>query len=113
MNDLLASLRDVVGERQVFTAAADMSAYVNDWRGRYQGDALCVVRPGTTEEVARVVRLCNEAQVAMVPQGGNTGLCGGATPRGGEVLISLARLNRVRVIDTDNNTITVEAGCTL
>jgi FAD/FMN-containing dehydrogenase len=90
-----------------------MASYVRDWRGRYQGNALCVVRPGTTEEVARVVRLCHEANVAMVPQGGNTGLCGGATPRGGEALISLARLNRVRAVDTDNNTITAEAGSTL
>ncbi|CAG4882337.1 FAD-binding oxidoreductase [Georgfuchsia toluolica] len=113
MSDLIAALRGAIGATQVLTSADDMAAYLTDWRGRYQGDALCVVRPGTTEEVAQVVHLCNEAKVAMVPQGGNTGLCGGATPCGGEVLISLARLNRVRAVDTDNNTITVEAGCTL
>ena len=113
MSDLVALLRNLVGEQHVFNEAADMAPYLKDWRGRYQGNALCVVRPRTTEEVAQVVRLCNEANVAMVPQGGNTGLCGGATPRGGEVLISLARLNRIRAVDADNNTITVEAGCTL
>ena len=113
MSDLIAALRGAIGTAHVLTDADDMAAYLMDWRGRYQGDALCVVRPGATEEVALVVRLCNEAKVAMVPQGGNTGLCGGATPRGGEVVISLARLNRVRVIDADNNTITAEAGCTL
>ena len=113
MSDLVALLRNLVGEQHVFNEAADMAPYLKDWRGRYQGNALCVVRPRTTEEVAQVVRLCNEANVAMVPQGGNTGLCCGATPRGGEVLISLARLNRIRAVDADNNTITVEAGCTL
>lgn len=113
MSDLITALRGAIGATQVLTSADDMAAYLTDWRGRYQGDALCVVRPGTTEEVAQVVRLCNEAKVAMVPQGGNTGLCGGATPCGGEVLISLARLNRVREVDADNNTITAEAGCTL
>jgi FAD/FMN-containing dehydrogenase len=72
-----------------------------------------VVLPGSTDEVAAVVRTCAEAGVAIVPQGGNTGLCGGATPTGGEVVIVLTRLNRIRVIDPDNNSITVEAGCTL
>ena len=113
MSDLIAALRGAIGAGYVLTSAEDTAAYLMDWRGRYQGDALCVVRPGTTGEVAQVVRLCNEAKVAMVPQGGNTGLCGGATPCGGEVLISLARMNRVRAVDADNNTITVEAGCTL
>ncbi|MFY9327434.1 MAG: FAD-binding oxidoreductase [Georgfuchsia sp.] len=113
MSALIDALCDVAGTAHVLTSAPDMAGYVNDWRGRYQGNALCVVRPGTTEELAQVVRLCHEARVAMVPQGGNTGLCGGATPLGGEVLISLARLNRIREVDVDNNTITVEAGCTL
>jgi FAD/FMN-containing dehydrogenase len=72
-----------------------------------------VVLPGTTDEVAAVVRACAEAGVAIVPQGGNTGLCGGATPTGGEVVIVLTRLNRIRAVDADNNSITVEAGCTL
>ncbi|MRR49400.1 MAG: FAD-binding oxidoreductase [Rhodocyclaceae bacterium] len=110
---LIAALGRVVGEAHVLTAPEDTAPYFNDWRGRYGGQGLCVVRPGQASEVADVVRLCAEVGVAIVPQGGNTGLCGGATPRGGEVLVSLARLNRVRALDPENNTITVEAGCTL
>ena len=113
------SLKDIVGDGQVLTAAADMAPYLTDWRGRYTGSALCVVRPGSTEEVAEVVARCAEAGVAIVPQGGNTGLVGGATPlpsgseERGQVLVSLGRLNRIRAVDLDNNTITVEAGCIL
>ncbi|QDX80449.1 hydroxyacid dehydrogenase [Denitratisoma sp. DHT3] len=113
MNALLEALRGVVGAPYLLAETAEMAPYCRDWRGRYQGQALCVVRPGHTEEVAAVVRLCADAGAAMVPQGGNTGLCGGGTPRGGEVVISLSRLNRVRAVDAANNTITVEAGCTL
>jgi FAD/FMN-containing dehydrogenase len=72
-----------------------------------------VVKPENAEEVATVMRACQEAGTAVVPQGGNTGLCGGATPIGGEVVVSLTRLNHIRAIDTANNTMTVEAGCTL
>lgn len=113
MSALLGDLSSAVGERNLLTAAGDVAPYVTDWRGRYSGVPLCVARPGTIEEVAAVVRLCAEAGVPIVPQGGNTGLCGGATPIGGEVVISLARLNRIRAIDPDNNSITVEAGCIL
>src|SRR5690606_35630599 len=85
------------------------------WRRRYGGRALAVVRPGSAEEVAAVVRLCQAHGAPLVPQGGNTGLCGGATPddSGSAVVLSTTRLNRVRAIDTDNDTITVEAGCVL
>ncbi|MDK9725440.1 MAG: FAD-binding oxidoreductase [Sterolibacteriaceae bacterium MAG5] len=113
MNALIESLRAVVGPAHVLTESADLVPYCADWRGRYRGEAVCVVRPATTAETAEVVRLCAAAGTAVVPQGGNTGLCGGATPRGGEVIVSLARLNRVRAVDADNNAITVEAGCTL
>jgi FAD/FMN-containing dehydrogenase len=102
-----------VGEPNVLTATEDTDPYYTDWRGRYRGAGACVVRPGQVAEVGDVVRLCGANGVAIVPQGGNTGLCGGATPRGGEVLISLTRMNRIRALDADNNTITVEAGCTL
>ena len=116
MNPLIAELRRLLGERHVLTAAEDMAPYCTDWRGRYSGSALCVALPGATGEVAAAVRACAAAGVAgvpMVPQGGNTGLCGGATPVGGEVVLSLRRMNRIRAIDADNNSITVEAGCTL
>jgi FAD/FMN-containing dehydrogenase len=111
--DFLQQLRDLVGAPHVLNEASDTAPYASDWRGRYSGIPLCVVRPGNTEEVAAVVRACAAAGAAIVPQGGNTGLCGGATPTRGEVVISLTRLNCIRAIDTDNNTLVAEAGCTL
>ncbi len=110
---LLDALRTAVGQSHVLATPADMAAYCTDWRGRYAGAARCVVRPGSTAEVAAVVRACAAAGAAIVPQGGNTGLCGGATPTGGEVVVALTRMNRIRALDADNNSITVEAGCTL
>jgi FAD/FMN-containing dehydrogenase len=107
-------LRAVVGAAQVLTGA-DAQVFETDWRERYRGRALAVVRPGSTEEVAAVVRLCAEAGIPVVPQGGNTGLCGGATPdeSGRAVMLSLQRMYRIRGIDTDNVTMDVEAGCIL
>lgn len=111
--EVLQRLAQAVGAPHVLTDPNDTAGYLTDWRKRYRGQALCVVRPGNTAEVAAVVQICREAKLAMVPQGGNTGLCGGATPIGGEVLVSLGRLNQVRWIDAENNSICVEAGCTL
>jgi len=112
---LLARLADAVGSAHVLTAAADTAPYLVDWRGRYHGTTPAVVRPGSTAEVAAVVGLCADAGVPVVPQGGNTGMCGGATPHrdGGEIVVALTRLDRIRALDTDNATITVEAGVTL
>ena len=112
--NLLAALRDVVGIPHVVTGD-DAAPYLTDWRKRYTGRALAVVRPGSTAEVAAVVRACVAARAPMVPQGGNTGLVGGGTPddSGAAVVISLQRMSRVRSIDTANDTITVEAGCVL
>ncbi|MBL8403016.1 MAG: FAD-binding oxidoreductase, partial [Dechloromonas sp.] len=112
--DLIDVLAGIVGTAQVLSEPADIAPFVTDWRGRYRGAALCVVRPGSTAEVAAVVRACTEAGVAIVPQGGNTSLCGAATPdaTGAAVVLSLGRLNRILAVDTGNNTITVEAGCT-
>jgi FAD/FMN-containing dehydrogenase len=110
----LDALRAVVGESHVLTGA-DAAPYLMDWRERYSGRALGVVRPGSTDEVAAVVRACAGADVPIVPQGGNTGLCGGATPddSGRAVVLSLQRLNRIRGLDLDNDTMEVEAGCVL
>ncbi len=92
-----------------------LDAYLSDWRNAYRGEAALVVRPASTEEVAAVVRLCHQHQVALVPQGGNTGLCGGSIPdaSGTQVVLSLTRMTRIREIDPANETITVEAGVIL
>ena len=113
MPDLLDTLRKLVGQSNVLVTLDEVAAYVTDWRGRYTGKPLCVARPNSTEEVSAIVAACAAANVAIVPQGGNTGLCGGATPVGGEVVLSLTRMNRVLAVDAENNSITVEAGCTL
>jgi FAD/FMN-containing dehydrogenase len=108
-------LADIVGAAHVLTAAADTKPYLTDWRRQYSAPAECVVRPASTEEVARVVALCAAKGAAVVPQGGNTGLVGGSVPtgKGREVVLSLGRLNRIRALDVLNDTITVEAGCVL
>lgn len=115
MNSFLAECRDVVGAVNVLTESADLAGYLTDWRRRYTGKALAVVRPGSTDEVAAIVRLCHQNRVPIVPQGGNTGLVLGSVPdqSGTAIILSLTRLNRVRAVDTINNTITVEAGCVL
>ncbi|KAG4080835.1 hypothetical protein HA402_010006 [Bradysia odoriphaga] len=111
---LLSELQALLGANNVLTGA-DAEPFVQDWRRRYRGRALAVIRPGSTHEVAAAVRLCLAHGAPIVPQGGNTGLCGGATPdaSGLAVVLSCARLTTVRAIDTDNDTITVEAGCVL
>lgn len=109
----LNELQQIVGTDHVLTGEV-AAPYLSDWRGRYTGDALAVVRPANTEEVSAVVRWCAQHRIAVVPQGGNTGLCGGATPSVQPVIVlSLQRLNAVRSIDIDNNTMVVEAGCIL
>ncbi|HNK19864.1 MAG TPA: FAD-binding oxidoreductase, partial [Piscinibacter sp.] len=111
---LEARLRGIVGSTQVLQGG-DLSAYEVDWRKRWRGRARLVVRPGSTEEVAAVVRACAEFGASIVPQGGNTGLVGASVPdeSGTQVLLHLGRLNRVREIDAANLTMTVEAGCLL
>ncbi|QVQ28417.1 FAD-binding oxidoreductase [Achromobacter deleyi] len=111
---LLAALRARLGQEWVWTGA-DAEPFLTDQRRLLHGRALAVVRPADAEEVAAVLRLCRAAGVPVVPQGGNTGLMGGATPdaSGQAVLLSLGRLNRVLAVDTDNDTITVQAGCVL
>ena len=118
MSELITTLRGIVGAAQVLThddPAADLSAWEQDWRKRSRGRALAVVRPGSTAEVAAVVKACAAAGVSIVPQGGNTGLVVGSVPDGSgtQVVLSLTRMNAVRAIDGDNLTMTVEAGCVL
>ena len=115
MNEFLDQCRNAIGSPHVLTEAADTAGYLTDWRRRFTGRALAVVKPATTEEVAAIVRLCNRFRVPIVPQGGNTGLVLGSVPdtSGNAIVLSLNRLNKVRAVDTINNTMTVESGCIL
>jgi len=121
MNDLSQSpaliegLKAIVGERNVVTDDHGREPFENDWRGQFHGRALAVVKPGNTDEVSRVVQLLAREKIAIVPQGGNTSLCGGSVPdnSGRQVIVNLSRMNRVRGVDPSNNTMTVEAGCVL
>jgi len=118
MNALLDALRHITGAAHVFTDG-DLSAFTQDWRKRAHGKALAVVRPGSTDEVAAIVKACAQHQaatgVSLVPQGGNTGLAVGSVPddSGRQIVLSLTRMNAVRGIDSANLTMTVEAGCIL
>ncbi len=111
----LEAVRPLLGPTALKTAPDALEAFAVDWRKRYVGKPLAVLLPETTEQVAAIVRLANEHRVALVPQGGNTGLSGGATPdaSGSQVVLSLSRLTRIRHQDSDNKTLTVEAGVTL
>ena len=112
---LAQSIEAVVGQAGLIRDAERMQSYLSDWRNAYRGQAAMVVRPADTAEVAEVVRLCRDAGVALVPQGGNTGLCGGSIPdnSGTQVVLSLTRMTAIREIDADNATVTVEAGVIL
>jgi FAD/FMN-containing dehydrogenase len=113
--EFLSRCQNVLGTPHVITEPADMKPYLTDWRGRYTGHALAVLRPANAQEVASIVTLCAQEGVPVVPQGGNTGLVLGSVPdtTGNAVLLSLKRMNGIRAIDLTNNTITVEAGCIL
>jgi FAD/FMN-containing dehydrogenase len=110
-----AELRTLLGADAVLTAAHDLEAFEIDHRKLYRGHALAVLLPKDTEQVAAITRWCNERRIALVPQGGNTGYCGGATPdeSGRQLVLSLRRLNRIRDLDAANYSMTVEAGCVL
>jgi len=110
---LVARLRDVVGEAHVLTDADVRAGYETDWLRVWHGDALCVVRPAGAAEVSAVLRACADAGVAVVPQGGNTGLVGGSVPRGGEVLLSLQRLADLGAVDVAAQQVTADAGVTI
>jgi FAD/FMN-containing dehydrogenase len=111
---LIDKLRAVVGAANVLTEG-DLGAWEEDWRKRSRGKALAVVRPGSTQQVAEVVKACAAAGRSIVPQGGNTGLAVGSIPdeSGNQVVLSLQRMNAIRGIDAANLTMTVEAGCVL
>ncbi len=111
--DLLNKFRKIVGDKYAVTDAADIAPYVTEERDLFHGRSPLVLRPGSTEQVAAICKLANEHKIALVPQGGNTGLVGGQTPHNGEVVVSLRRLDKIRDVDTASNTMTCEAGVIL
>jgi len=112
---IVATVREIIGAQYVLTDAVDTAPYLTDWRKSYTGVALAVVRPVTTEEVAKIVKACVAANTPIVPQGGNTSMVGGSVPdtTGRAIVLSLNRMNRIRSIDTDNDTLIAEAGVIL
>ncbi|MFN2536597.1 MAG: FAD-binding oxidoreductase [Mycobacteriales bacterium] len=109
----MKALAAIVGAEHVLTDPDLRASYETDWTGRFTGSALCVVRPGTTEEVAAVVRACSDAGLRITVQGGNTGLVGGGVPAGGDVLMSLTRLTSLGAVDPTSSQVTAGAGVTL
>ncbi len=112
---VLDRLKDIVGPKGVIDDPADMEPYVTSWRDGLRGRTPLIVRPAATEDVARVLRICNDSRTPVVPQSGNTGLTGAGIPFDGndEIVLSLNRMTNVRAVDTANDTLTVEAGCIL
>ena len=111
----IAKCREVLGPKGLITDKADMRQYCTDWRGMFKGDALAVALPADREQVSKIVQNCAGAGIAIVPSGGNTGLAGGSIPdhTGRQLVLSLARMNKIRSIDTLAQTMEVEAGCIL
>ncbi|PHP65426.1 FAD-binding oxidoreductase [Zhengella mangrovi] len=112
---MVDAFRAVVGDAHVLTRPESVEGYLTDWTGQYRSSALAVVRPASTGEVAELVRLCNAHDIAIVPQGGRTGLCGGGVPVAGResVVVSMTRMNAVRSLDVGGRTVIAEAGVIL
>ncbi|HEY3677285.1 MAG TPA: FAD-binding oxidoreductase [Bradyrhizobium sp.] len=111
--DVVARFRAVVGDKYAVTDAADIAPYVTEERDLFHGRSPLVLRPGSTAEVAAICKIASEHRIALVPQGGNTGLVGGQTPHHGEVVVSMRRLDKIREVDAASNTMTCEAGVVL
>jgi len=111
--ETLDRIRDAVGPKGWSNDPEILAPHLTEWRGRYEGTTPLLVRPASTAEVAAVVKICAETRTAIVPQGGNTGLVGGQIPGGDEILMSLSRMRAIRKLDTENASLTVEAGCPL
>lgn len=106
-------LRNLLDERGFLEEPEAQAPYLKEWRDRYQGKTPLVVKPKNTQELSHIVRLCNEHNIAMTPQGGNTGLVGGQIPFGNTILVNLSRMNRITDLDPDNNAVTAQAGVIL
>src|SRR5438094_5582509 len=108
--ELIARFRKIVGDKYAVTDAADIAPYVTEERNLFHGHSPLVLRPSSTAEVSAICKLASEHRIALVPQGGNTGLVGGQTPHHGEVVVSMRRLDRIRDVDPASNTMSCEAG---
>jgi len=111
--DIVARFAEIVGREHAITDLDQQLPYLREWRDKYEGRSALVLRPGTTDEVARIMALAHELELAVVPQAGNTGLVGGQIPHRGEIVVSVARLNHIRHVDPAGVSMTVEAGLTL
>jgi D-lactate dehydrogenase (cytochrome) len=111
--ELIARFKSIVGEKYAVTDAVDIAPYVTEERNLFHGHSPLILRPGSTAEVSAICKLATEGRIALVPQGGNTGLVGGQTPHHGEVVVSMRRMDRIREVDTASNTMTCEAGVIL
>jgi FAD/FMN-containing dehydrogenase len=111
--ELIARFRAIVGDKYAVTDKADIAPYLTEERDLFHGKSPLVLRPGTTAEVADICKLASAHKIALVPQGGNTGLVGGQTPHNGEVVVSMRRLDKIREVDPASNTMTCEAGVVL
>src|SRR5580693_7357352 len=109
------ALLEILGADGILQDAADVAPYLTDHRKLYQGRALAVILPRTVEQISRVLRFCNEHGIGVIPHGGNTGYCGGATPdeSGEQIVVSMRRMNRIRSVDPLNYSLVAEAGCIL
>jgi FAD/FMN-containing dehydrogenase len=115
MQNFINELSEILEPKYILTEEEDKAPYLTDWRKRFTGKALAVLLPGTSPQVANIVKICSQYQIAIVPQGGHTGFCGGATPdsSGKQVILNLKRMNKIKEFDIANQTITLEAGCIL
>src|SRR5947209_3809369 len=112
-SELIARFGSIVGDKYAVTNAADIAPYVSEERNLFHGHSPLILRPGSTAEVSAICKLATGHRIALVPQGGNTGLVGGQTPHHGEVVVSMRRMDEIREVDTASNTMTCEAGVIL
>ena len=113
IQNFLSDISNIVGAKYVLSETDVMAEYLIERRGNYAGEAEAIVLPANSTEVASVVKMCADRHIPSVPQGGNTGLCGGAVSKRGQIVLNLKRLNRITDVDPINDTMTVEAGCIL
>lgn len=112
-SDILAKLKEAAGPDGFSEDAHEIAPHLVEWRGKFQGRSPLLLKPRTTAEVSRILAICHETRTSIVPQGGNTGLVGGQIPLNGEILLSLARMNRIRSLDAEGMTVVAEAGVVL